>query len=132
MKRISRMILFSACALLITSFWNKGFHLPSDITTFMLGSLILALVFYILVPISKVILLPLNIISLGLVSFLVYVALLHFSSVGFHVFEVSAWTFSGLKILFIHIPQIEVSYVMNLVLSSVSISSIINVLELLL
>ncbi len=132
MKRISRMVIISACALILTSLWNKGFILPSDTASFFIAVLLLALVIYIIVPLSKIVLLPLNVLSLGLVSFLVYLALLHFSSVSFHVFEVTGWTFPGLKIGPLAVPETDISYFFNLVLSSVSLSSIINVLELLL
>lgn len=126
------MIILSAISLYLTSLWNRGFILPSDLRTFALAALILALVLYVIVPLSKIILLPLNILSLGLISFLVFIILLHLGNVTFHFFDVRSWTFPGLSILFVTIPSLKISYVLNLVLSSVSISSIINVLELLL
>lgn len=126
------MIILSAISLYLTSLWNRGFILPSDLRTFVLAALILALVLYVIVPLSKIILLPLNILSLGLISFLVFIILLHLGNVTFHFFDVRPWTFPGLSILFVTIPSLKISYVLNLVLSSVSISSIINVLELLL
>ncbi len=123
------MIIFSSFALILTSLWNKGFILPSDLITFFVASLTLALVFYIILPLSKIILLPLNIITLGLVTFVVYLVILHFSGASLHLFEITEWNFQGLNIAFISIPKMHISYLGNLVLSSVSISSIINVFE---
>lgn len=121
------MIIFSALALIFTSFWNKGFQL--NINAFLTATIVLALVFYLIVPLSKIILLPLNIITLGLMSFLVYLAILHLSSDAFHLFTITSWTFPGLSIFFVSIPKTYIPYLGNLVLSSVSISSIINLLE---
>lgn len=127
MKKIFRMIIFSALALIFTSFWNKGFQINPS--TFLTATLFLAFVFYLIVPLSKIILLPLNIITLGLMSFLVYLAILHLSSDAFHLFTITSWTFPGASILFVNIPKTYIPYLGNLVLSSVSISSIINMLE---
>lgn len=126
------MFVISACALFFTAYWNKGFILPTDFATLILAVVLLALVFYVLVPLSKVVLLPLNVVTLGLVSFLVYIALLHFSSVSYRIFEVTSWNSPNTNLLFMQIPSFEISYLVNLVLSSVSLSSIINLLELLL
>jgi len=127
MKKIFRMIIFSALALIFTSFWNKGFQLNPS--AFISATLVLAIVFYLIVPLSKIVLLPLNIITLGLMSFLVYLAILHLISDAFHLFTITSWTFPGASILFVTIPKTHIPYIGNLVLSSVSISSIINVLE---
>lgn len=121
------MIIFSALALIFTSFWNKGFQI--NLNTFITATLVLAFVYYLIVPFSRIVLLPLNIITLGLVSFLVYLAILHLSSDAFHLFTITSWTFPGTSFFFVNIPKTYIPYLGNLVLSSVSISSIINLLE---
>lgn len=129
MKRIFKMIIFSAVAVYATSLWNKGFVLPSGIDGFLKLVLVFAIVYYLLVPISKIILLPLNIITLGLVSFLVYLLLLHLASHSFSLLTIKDWTFGGLNFWRISIGKTYISYFWNLVLSSLSLSSIIGVLE---
>lgn len=128
MKKIFRVIIFSAFSLFLTSLWNKGFVL-SDIKTFIVASVVLAVVFYVIIPLSKILLLPLNIITLGFVSFFVYIAILHFSSSTFHLFQISSWEFPGANFYLFSLPKMQIPYLLNLVLSSLSISSIINVLE---
>lgn len=123
------MILFSAAALFITALWNKGFILPSNVGLFCTSVLALAFIIYIIIPISKIVLLPFNIITLGLLSFVVFLLIFHFSTMRFHFFDVKAWDFPGLSIFFLTIPKTHVPYWFNLVLCSASISSIINVLE---
>lgn len=129
MKRIFRMVIFSAAALFFTALWNRGFILPSNIGMFVTSVLALAFIIYIIIPISKVILLPFNIITLGLLSFIVFLLIFHFSTYHFHFFVVSAWDFPGFRFLFITLPPAHIPYWGNLVLSSVSISGIINILE---
>ncbi|MFA5136734.1 MAG: phage holin family protein [Patescibacteria group bacterium] len=131
MKKVFRMIVFSALALLLTSLWNKGFIISSSLSTFLVATISLALVFYIIVPISKIVFLPFNLLTLGFMSFLIYIVILHFYTWSFHLFEIRPWEFDGFRFGFVQIPATNISYLGNLVLSSLSISSIINLLELL-
>jgi len=128
-KKIFRMLIFSATAIYITSLWDKGFLLPESLIGFLKVTAVFAVVYYLIVPISKIILLPLNLITLGLVSFLVYVLLLHFASSNFSLLTIKPWTFPGFIWGGITVNKIYLSYFWNLVLSSVALSSIINILE---
>lgn len=123
------MVVFSSLALLFTSFWNKGFLIDGNVLTFIGASVALAVVFYLIIPLSKIILLPLNIITLGLVSFLLYLFILHVAGTGFHFFTIKGWLFPGFTLLGITVHKAGIGYLLNLVLSSISISGIINVLE---
>lgn len=129
MKKIFRMIVFSALALYITSLWNNGFILNPNLLTFIKATVTLAVVYYLVIPISKLILLPLNIITLGLVSFLLYLFILHIASSGFSLFEITDWVFDGSSFLGVNIGKTHIGYFGNLILSSISISGIINILE---
>ncbi|MEK9169947.1 MAG: phage holin family protein, partial [Patescibacteria group bacterium] len=78
MKKILRMIIFSGVAIFLTALWNKGFAIKQDPMIYLKAALLIAAVYYLVLPISKLILLPLNIISLGLVSVIFYSAVLFF------------------------------------------------------
>ncbi len=129
MKKIFRMIFFSAVAIFLTSLWNKGFLIEADFIVYLKASLIIALVYYLVVPIIKIILLPLNILTLGLVSIIFYGLLFYlvFNNIG--LITIKAWHFDGGRFLnFILIPM-DINYLTNIFLSSFSISTIINLLE---
>lgn len=119
MRKIMRMMVFSFVALYLTSFWNKGFILPQEVTAVIEIVFAVALSYYLIIPISKVILLPLNILTLGLVSSALYVFLLYILSNHLGLFEIKPWSFQG----------IQISYMTNLIVSSISISAIIKLLE---
>ncbi|HEX7542556.1 MAG TPA: hypothetical protein VF385_00530, partial [Patescibacteria group bacterium] len=78
MKKILRMVIFSGVAIFLTALWNKGFIIKQDPIIYLKAALLIAAVYYLILPISKLILLPLNIISLGLVSVIFYSAVLFF------------------------------------------------------
>jgi len=128
-KKLFRMFIFSAFALFLTSLWNKGFVLNDSVYYFVISVLSITIIYYLIAPILKLILLPLNLISFGIASFACILFLLHVLSSGFHLFNITTWTFEQMKLFGFTIPTLHISYIANLILSSVSISGIINILE---
>lgn len=129
MKTIIRMLIFSGVSLYLTSLWNKGFIIPSSTLIFIQAMAAFAVVYYLILPLAKLILLPLNIITLGLASFFVFLFALHLVSSLFGFVTITAWTFQGLSWSGIVIQKTSIGYFWNLVLSSLSLSVIIQVLE---
>jgi len=132
MKKIFRMIFFSASSLYLTALWNKGFIISSDLRKFLITTFLMALVIYLILPITKVILLPFNIITLGLISVLAYFLIFYFFTTRFDLIEINSWIFSGLKFYPINIGEVHISSTANIVVSAISVSTFINFLEALL
>ena len=129
MKKILRMIIFSGLAIFFTAFWNKGFIIKSDPMIYMKASLIIAAVYYLIVPVSKIILLPLNILTLGFVSVIFYAIIFYFLLSHFDLINIKEWIFPGTKLLGITLGGIKISSLTNIFISSFSVSTIINLLE---
>jgi len=129
MKRIFRIFIFSCFALFLTSYWDKGFLLPNTPWDFVKAGIVLTILFVLIRPIMKVVFLPFNILTFGLFSFVVYIFFLHVLSSWYGFFSIHPWQFYGLHISIIIIPKTHIGYVSNLVLSSLSLSSIINLLD---
>ncbi len=129
MKRILRMLIFSAIALYLTSLWNFGFVISYDLNIFFQSVLIVAFAYYLVLPISKVILLPLNILSFGLVSFGVFVLFLYIMDVHLSFIQINDWVFKGGTYFGIHLNNVVISEAGNLILSALFISAIIKTLE---
>jgi uncharacterized membrane protein YvlD (DUF360 family) len=77
----------------------------------------------------KIVFLPLNIITFGLFSFFIYIFCLHVLASGYGFFTIKPWEFEGFSSWVIVIPKTNITYISNLVLSSFSLSSIINILD---
>jgi len=119
MKKIFRMIIFSAVAIFLTSQWNKGFIIKLDWTVYLKASLLIAFIYYLIVPFSKLILLPLNILTLGLMSLVVYCLLFYFLANYFSLIEIKNSTLMAYKF----------TKTANIFISAISVSTIINLLE---
>lgn len=129
MKRLFRMIIFSGVAILLTSLWNKGFVITSDPIIYLKAALIIAAVYYLIVPVSKLILLPLNILTLGSVSVIFYAAIFYFLLNRFNLINIRQWVLPQINLFGITISKMEISGLSNIFISSLSISTIINLLE---
>jgi uncharacterized membrane protein YvlD (DUF360 family) len=123
------MIIFSGVAILLTSLWNKGFVIKSDPMIYFKAALIIAAVYYLIVPVSKLILLPLNILTLGSVSVIFYAAIFYLLLSRFNLIHIKEWLLPEMKLLGITISKMEISGLSNVFISSLSISTIINLLE---
>ena len=129
MKRLFRMIIFSLVAIFLTSLWNKGFVIKADPMIYLKAALIIAAVYYLIVPVSKLILLPLNILTLGFVSVVFYAAIFYFLLNRFNLISIKEWVFPGAKLFGITLSEMKISGLSNIFISSFSISTIINLLE---
>jgi hypothetical protein len=129
MKKILRMIVFSMIAVFLTSLWDKGFIVKFDWFTYIKASLLIALIFYLVFPITKLVLLPLNILSLGFVSTIAYCFIFYFLSKYFSLIDIKPWVFSGGSFLGIVFSQIKINQITNVFVSAISVSTIINFLE---
>lgn len=119
MKKIIRMFVFSGAALYLTGLWNRGFIVHFDPMTFAKAALLVGIVYYLLTPFLKMLLLPLNFITFGLASIIAYIALFYFVVTKFSIVDIREWTFYGYQL----------NYWSNLAVSSFSVATIINLLE---
>ncbi|MCR4312761.1 MAG: phage holin family protein [Candidatus Roizmanbacteria bacterium] len=129
MKKIFRMIIFSGVAIFVTALWNKGFIIKADPLTYIKAALVITVVYYLIIPVSKLVLLPLNIITFGLISMIFYAFIFYFLLNNFNLINIKEWTFLGIKLLGITLGEVKVSGLANIFVSSFSISTIINLLE---
>ena len=129
MKKILRMIIFSGVGIYLTSLWDKGFIIHLEPIIFVETTLLVALAYYLIIPIAKTILLPINILTFGLLSIALYAltfyALSHYTT----FIQINAWTFEGLNLAGISIHKMSVGYLPNLFLASLSVSAIIKLLD---
>lgn len=129
MKRIIRGIIFSALSLYLTSLVIRGFSIKYDFTPFIFATLILAVVYYLIVPLTKLILLPLNVLTLGLVSVIAYILLFNYVIYYFGFISIHPWIFEGIAIGGFIIPKTQLNYLSTLISSALLYSTIINVFE---
>jgi uncharacterized membrane protein YvlD (DUF360 family) len=129
MKKLTRMILFSGISLYLSAMLNKGFIIATEGEKIVLAVLLFAGIYYIITPILKIIFFPINLLTIGTFSSIVYFLIFNYLIEKFHLIKITEWTFSGANLGFLIIPETTIGVFANKILSAFFISFVISLLE---
>ena len=129
MKHLVRVFLFSVFALWLTSQVLPGVAIMGAWQTILFAGFILALLMLIVAPILKILFIPINILTFGLLSWFVHVIVIYLLTLFVPEIQISPWTFSGASWAGFVIPGLEVGYFLSLVLVSLCIAAIGDILH---
>lgn len=129
MKRLLRYFLINLTALLVTTRVVTGLTYTGGIRSLLVGALVFMLINLILVPFLKILLLPLNLLTLGLFAWIVNVLALYALTSIVSEFKLLPFTFAGLTWNGISIPAYDLSPFLVAILASFLIGFIVNFLQ---
>lgn len=128
MKTIIRNSFVYGLALFLLSLFDQGLVIQGGFSTYVFGGLALCLLFMILKPILNILSLPLNIITLGLFSFLTNTIILYLATVFVPQIRITAFTFPGASLSGFIIPQITFNTFFAFVVSAGLLAFIVGVI----
>lgn len=131
MKTLIRTWVFYTLAIFLVSEIIPGFKINTDLRGLLLSGLFLALMFNFVNPVLKFLFLPINMLTLGLFSFVSQVITFYLFLVLWpDYFQIKTWEFPGFNLsgLGITINPFTVSNLLTIILSTGLISIIIAVL----
>lgn len=128
MKAKLTNILFYSFGLFMLTLVLPGVKITGGIPTFIIGGVVLSLMFLIIKPILSIITLPLNFITLGTFSFFINVIILYLLTVFVQSISINSFTFSGLKFAGFIVPKVFVNTFFAFVLASLLLSSVFTFL----
>lgn len=129
MKHLIRTYLINVGALWVTSQALPALTITGGTRGLLLGSLAFMAANLLLVPLLKVLLLPLNLLTLGVFAWLGNVLALYFLVTVMPVFKVASYHFPGMSLNGFIIPQMELSTFLVVVVSSFLIGLLIHVVN---
>lgn len=129
MKHLIRVFLFNVFALWLTSEWIPALVAPGGWQTILFAGFTLSLLMLIVVPLLKILFIPINIITFGLLSWCINVIVIYLLTVFVPEIQVRAFVFAGATWAGFVIPRMEVSYLWALILTSLSISTMTDILH---
>ena len=100
----------------------KGFVITGGWETLFLAAFGLSILNLIVRPILKILLLPINLLSLGLLGWVINVAILYLLVFFFPQVAVQPWTFTGISAFGIHIPPIQFGILPTYIVVSFALS----------
>lgn len=106
MKPFFRSFLFNSFSIFFLAQVLTGVKVSGGFFTYILGGIALTLLLLILKPILNLLALPLNIVTLGMFSFLTNIIIFYLLTVFVEGITISAFTFAGFSYAGFTIPQI--------------------------
>lgn len=129
MKYFIKTWVFYIFSLWLTKELFPAFVVTGNWTTFAVAGLLLALLMLIIKPVLKILFIPINILTFGLLSWVVNVIVIYLLTLIAPNVAIIAWNFPGIAWEGFAIPGTALSYTACLVISSVAITCITNILE---
>jgi putative membrane protein len=126
MKYLSRVFLFNVFALWLTSEIIPALNIHGSWQAVLFAGFVLSLLMIIVKPILKILFIPINILTFGLLSWFINVIVLYLLTLLVSEVEVSAWTFPGFAYGGFTIPAYHLTYLLALITASLSITFISN------
>lgn len=128
MKTILRTFLYSFVGLFITTLYVTTFDIKGGIQGLVYTSAVFGLLRLIVKPTLKIILFPLNILTFGVVSWIINVILLFLLVKITKFITISPWNFPGLSYNNIILSPYHLNYLETFIVTSLIIGIIVNLL----
>lgn len=129
MKNILKSVIINSTAFYIASFVVKGFQFTGGVATLIIAGLAFTLINALVKPLVSLFLLPFNLITFGLFSWIINVIMLHLLTVAVPEIKITAWQFSGINYQGFVIPSMNFSSLQTLIIASFLISITTSVLN---
>lgn len=129
MKYLLRVFLFHSFSLWFVSQIIPALVINGGWPVLLLAGFVLSVLMLLVAPLLKILFIPINLLTFGLLSWFINVIVLYLLTVFVSGVSVVAWTFPGLEIAGFVIPQISFSSFISFILVSLSLSMLVNVLH---
>ncbi len=129
MKHLVRVFLFNVFALWLTSQMLPTLVVSPGWQTIVFAGFILSLLMLIVAPILRILFIPINLLTFGLLSWFINVIVIYLLTIFVPELQIQEWLFPGTSWAGFVIPQMQIGYFAALVLTSLFITSITDVLH---
>jgi putative membrane protein len=129
MKTILRNTTVYSFSLFILSLADSGVKVQGGFPTYLAGGFALCLLFMILKPILGIVSLPLNLVTLGMFSFLINSIILYLMTAFVSQIKIQAFVFEGLNLWGFIIPKMGFNTFFAFIVSAMALSIIVGVIS---
>lgn len=129
MKTLLRYFLINLVSLYVTTRYLPGLTYTGGIKSLIIGAIAFMLINFILVPLLKILFLPLNLLTLGLFAWIINVLALYALTTVVSEFQLLPYSFSGAAVLGVTLPAMELTTFWVAILASFMISTITHFLQ---
>ena len=126
MRKLLKSIFINAIALALTAYLFPGFSYGADFYGLILISAGFTAINFLIRPVIKILLLPINLLTLGAAGFLTNVVCLFILTIIFPQINIRSYDFPGAQLSGFVIPAWHFSILLSLIFASLIISLITN------
>ncbi len=128
MRTVLRSIVFYSFSLFALTQTFSGVRITGGAETYLLGGIALSLIFLLIKPILNILMVPLNIVTLGTFSFFTNVIILYLLTIFVPKIKVSSFIFQGISYSGFSVPRTDVNQLLAFIVSGLALSAIITFL----
>lgn len=129
MKYLVRLFLFNVFAIWFTSQILPALVIVGSWQVIIVAGFVLSVLTLIVQPILRILFIPINILTLGLLSWLINVVVIYLLTVLVPEVLIKPWTFPGFSWEGFSVPPFHLTYIVALIIVSVSITFFSNLLH---
>lgn len=127
MKYIVRIFLFNTFALWLTSQIIPGVVIPNAWQPMLWVGFILSILMLIVKPILSILFIPINIMTFGLVSWLINVIVIYLLTILEPMIQIQPWDFGGATYGGFVIPPFHITYIVSLIIATFVLTFFTNI-----
>jgi len=128
MRFILQALFFHSFALWLVSEVLPALTIPGGWQSLLFAGGILTLLTLLVTPMLKILFIPINIITFGLLSWMIHVIVLYLLTIFVPSVAVVPWRYEGLSLSGFVIPAISFSYPISLIIVSLAVTFVVNLL----
>lgn len=129
MKYLLRVFLFHSFSLWLVSQILPALRINGGWQVLLFAGFVLSLLMLLVAPILKILFIPINLLTFGLLSWFINVIVLYLLTFFVSGVEVTAWTFPGWSFAGFVLPEIAFSSFVSFILVSLAVSMLVNLLH---
>jgi len=129
MKYLVRVFLFNSFSLWFVSQIVPALQINGSWQVLLFAGFVFSLLMLLVAPILRILFIPINILTFGLLSWFINVIVLFLLTFFVPDVVVTAWTFPGVSFAGFVIPEIAFSYIVSLILVSLAVTFFVNLLH---
>jgi putative membrane protein len=129
MRKLIVKILATAASFYVTQYFLTGFQIEQTWSAYLVGSLVFVVFNFLLTPIIKLLLLPINLLTLGLFRWLTNVLVLYLFDLVYDGVRIAGFTYPGFTSPLLSLPSGPLNLFWVLVLSSLLMSLIYSLIS---
>lgn len=129
MKKIFRRLFFNLSGIAILAYWIEAISYQDSLRVLLAAGVVFSLIDMVIKPIVKAVLLPINLVTLGLFGWLVEVLVLYSTEALVAGFEIGAYNLGPATVWLFRLPKIVLSEFWGVVVAAIGLKLIKKIMS---